>query len=368
MRTVSNCLDTVRSALRDVDDNQIVQVLHDIECVSRQAMSVMFDVIAEIESRGLAAREGFGSTARLVGAMLRLSAGEARMRTEQARLVGLRRSVIGEPLPAQLPATAAALTEGRIGTGQLRVIAETMTTLPASLPEPVRERAEADLAGYAADFDPRRLRTVAARLLAHLEPDGTAPSDHPAPAVPAHGELWLHPRRDGRLGLEGWLDAEHGAQLRSLIEQLATPRPHPDGTRDTRSVPARQAGALIALAERARAAGDFPTAAGEPPHLTVTLDWEALRREVGTATLDHGQQIAASQLRRLACDAAIIPVLLGGDGEPLDVGRAMRTVPRGIRRALVARDRAAPSPVVTRRRRCAPRITCGTGPTTARHR
>jgi len=31
-------------------------------------------------------------------------------------------------------------------------------------------------------------------------------------------------------------------------------------------------------------------------------------------------------------------VVLGGDSEPLDVGRATRTAPRGIRRALIARD------------------------------
>ncbi|MGH3833529.1 MAG: HNH endonuclease signature motif containing protein, partial [Pseudonocardiaceae bacterium] len=39
-----------------------------------------------------------------------------------------------------------------------------------------------------------------------------------------------------------------------------------------------------------------------------------------------------------ACDCKLIPVVLGGDSEPLDVGRAMRTVPLGIRRALAARD------------------------------
>lgn len=34
----------------------------------------------------------------------------------------------------------------------------------------------------------------------------------------------------------------------------------------------------------------------------------------------------------------LIPVVLGSASEPLDVGRAMRTAPRAIRRALVARD------------------------------
>jgi hypothetical protein len=42
--------------------------------------------------------------------------------------------------------------------------------------------------------------------------------------------------------LEGWLDAEHGTQVRALIEQLATRRPTTtDGVADTRTIPERQA-------------------------------------------------------------------------------------------------------------------------------
>lgn len=218
-----------------------------------------------------------------------------------------------------------------------------MAALPTSVPEPVRERAEADLAAHARDFDPRRLRIVAHRLLANLDPDGPEPADDPTPATPVRGELWLRDRRDGRLGLEGWLDPEHGSMVRGLIEQLASRRRSDGdsatgGVADERTTPARQADALIELCARARAADEFPTTGGEPPHVTVTIDWDALRIALGTATLDYGQQISAADARRLACDCKLIPVVLGGDGEPLDVGRAMRTVPLGIRRALIARD------------------------------
>jgi hypothetical protein len=48
--------------------------------------------------------------------------------------------------------------------------------------------------------------------------------------------------------------------------------------------------------------------------------------------------ISAATARRLACDCKPLPAVLGGDSEPLDIGRAQRTVPLGIRRALVARD------------------------------
>lgn len=309
VQEMSSCLDNLRARLNGLDDNGITQTLRDFETLSRKTHMLMLEAVAEAETRGIAAREGFGGTARLLASMLRLSATEARTRVEHAAAVGTRRTITGEALSPRLPATAAGLGAGAIGTAQLRLIAETMAALPTSVPEPVRERVEADLARYARDFDPRRLRTLAQRLVATLDPDGPEPAeDDPAPGAPVRGELWLRDRRDGRLGLEGWLDPEHGSMVRSLIEQLATPGRSPervtDGVAGNRSVAQRHADALIELCERARGADDFPATGGEPPHLTVTIDWDALRAAV----------------------------------EPLDVGRATRTAPLGIRRALIARD------------------------------
>lgn len=342
--TLSSGLDRVRAGLSGLDDAGVVQALRDIEAQLRTTQSVMLDLVAEVESRRIATRQGFGNTARLLAGMLHLSAAEARTRVEHAAMVGTRRTLTGETLAPQLPATAAALAAGQIGIGQLRVITETMASLPSSVPQPARDHAEADLAGYAQDFDPRRLRIIADRIIATLDPDGPEPDDAASPAAPVRGELRLRDRRDGRLGLEGWLDAEHGNHLRALIDQLAAHRPTTDGVADTRTIPARQADALLELCDRARATDDFPTTGGEPPHVTVTLDWDALRTSLGTATLDYGQLISATTARRIACDCKIIPVVLGGDGEPLDVGRAQRTVPPGIRRALVARDRGCSFP------------------------
>jgi hypothetical protein len=343
---LSDALEGVRGSLRGLDDKMITQALREVEVVSRKAQSVMLDLVAEIDSRGVAGRAGFGATQRLLASVLHLSMAEARMRVEHAGMVGARSTLSGETLPPRLPATAAALAAGEIGTGQLRVITETMTLLPASVPEPARERIEADLAGYAQDFDPRRLRIIARRLLDVVDPDGPEPAaEDPTPAIPVRGELWLRNRRDGSLGLEGWLDSEHASLVRGVIEQLAARRPtSPEGVPDERSVPQRQADALIELCQRARAEGEVPTTGGEPPHVTVTLDWDALRTGLGTAMLDYGQLISAAAARRIACDCKLIPVVLGGDSEPLDVGRAQRTVPLGIRRALVARDRGCSFP------------------------
>ncbi|HEX2300540.1 MAG TPA: DUF222 domain-containing protein, partial [Pseudonocardiaceae bacterium] len=204
VQALSECLDSLRASLPALGDNDVVQMLREVETLCRQAYSVMLDAIAETEARGIAAWEGFGSTARLVAATLRLSAAEARTRVEHAGLVGSRRGLTGQVLAPQAPATAAGLAAGQLGTGQLRIIAETLAALPPSVPERVRERVETDLAGYACDYDPRRLRLLANRMLANVDPDGTPPAENPGGATPVCGELWLRDRRDGRLGLEGW--------------------------------------------------------------------------------------------------------------------------------------------------------------------
>jgi hypothetical protein len=49
--------------------------------------------------------------------------------------------------------------------------------------------------------------------------------------------------------------------------------------------------------------------------------------------------IGRETVRRLACDAGIIPVVLGGEGEVLDQGRMERLFTRGQVRALWLRDR-----------------------------
>ncbi|MEJ2887856.1 HNH endonuclease signature motif containing protein [Actinomycetospora aeridis] len=77
--------------------------------------------------------------------------------------------------------------------------------------------------------------------------------------------------------------------------------------------------------------------------LTVTIDhrWlcEALAEQNGGfGTLDSGVTVDAATVRRWACDAEIVPVMLGAKSEPLDVGRRQRTATDAIRRALHLRD------------------------------
>jgi hypothetical protein len=60
--------------------------------------------------------------------------------------------------------------------------------------------------------------------------------------------------------------------------------------------------------------------------------------------LDSGDRVSPATVRRLACDAQILPIVLGGTGQVLDAGRARRLATGPLRRALVVRDRGCAFP------------------------
>jgi hypothetical protein len=81
------------------------------------------------------------------------------------------------------------------------------------------------------------------------------------------------------------------------------------------------------------------TSGGESPHITVTVDYETLKGQTERLPEIDGTPVTPVTVRRITCDAGIIPMVLGSDSEPLDVGRKTRTIPTAIRRALENRDR-----------------------------
>ncbi|QGF22516.1 HNH endonuclease signature motif containing protein [Raineyella fluvialis] len=101
----------------------------------------------------------------------------------------------------------------------------------------------------------------------------------------------------------------------------------------------RRADALVALAEAAALHGDAPLHGGDRPRVVVTIPEERLRDRAATGGLiATGERIAPADLRRLCCDADVLPVVLGGEGQVLDVGREHRLVTPPIRTALTVRD------------------------------
>jgi hypothetical protein len=99
--------------------------------------------------------------------------------------------------------------------------------------------------------------------------------------------------------------------------------------------------------------------------MVVTVPLRRAGRPAGTGTLDDGHRLNPAHVRRLACDAAIIPIVLGGDGQPLDVGRSRRLITGPLRRTLTARDHGCCFPACERPARWGGRHHTNIGPASA---
>jgi hypothetical protein len=143
-------------------------------------------------------------------------------------------------------------------------------------------------------------------------------------------------RRSGHAKVEGTLDLV-GAEvvdtaLTTMVESLGLPT--------DMAYTERRARALVGLARYYLDHQDQVTGRVGRPHVVVLVDLEVLEaRAGGSATLASGAVISGDAVRRLAEDANITRVITKGRSEPLDVGRATRSVPPAIAKAVIARDR-----------------------------
>ena len=107
----------------------------------------------------------------------------------------------------------------------------------------------------------------------------------------------------------------------------------------------RRADALAWMAERMFEPGDAPALAPDRHEFVVHVEAEVLADgRAGRCEIEHRTAIAAETARRLCCDAGIVTVVDGPNGEPLSVGRRTRSIPPAVRRALSSRDRGCRFP------------------------
>ena len=107
----------------------------------------------------------------------------------------------------------------------------------------------------------------------------------------------------------------------------------------------RRADALAWMAERVFEPGDAPALSPDRHEIVVHVEAEVLSNGgAGRCEIEHRTAIAAETARRLCCDAGIVPVVDGANGEPLSVGRRTRSIPPAVRRALSNRDRGCRFP------------------------
>ena len=236
----------------------------------------------------------------------------------------------GRALVDLLPATMAAWAAGDLGlehVGHIRRAVDGLSPAHTSCLDKA-------LAAAAKTVSPADLKDIAARLKEELAPD-TCEKDRDDKA--ASQSVHLSDVGDGGR-LDGDLDAESTAILRAALDKYMPP-PEP-GVKTSQ----RRATALIEMARQALDFGTGHPGGANKPHLIVSLSADQLADSLGVGYLPDRGTLPATDLRRLACDAKIIPIVLGSEGQPLDVGRTTRTIPPAIRVALNERDKGCRHP------------------------
>ena len=246
---------------------------------------------------------------------------------------------------------------GRVNTEQAEVIARALDALPADIPATVRAAAEQRLVDLAGHHDACDLRVLGDRVLDVVAPavaDAHEAARLAAEERAAARKTMLTMTPDGQGSVHGRFTVPelHAGMLRKQLLALvvhdkpalaSTPATAAEQGEGERPEPVKAAtavelgAALCELLERLDGSQVPEMSTGATVVVTMTL--ETLTGGLAAATLDTGDRIAAHTARRLACEAAIIPVVLDGRREVLDVGRRKRLFTRAQRIALATRDK-----------------------------
>ncbi len=314
------------------DAEALADRLRSLLIVMRSTEAEIGALLVEIESRGVLELFGYRSAARLLEHLADLPRAAADRVVKRAH--ALHPSCALDATPALAPATGVAALTGRLSTPMIDTIIDAVTHIPAEH----RNTAETDLLAFAADAGHKQVAALGARILAHLDPDGTAPDDT-EPTTPVR-ELSLRRKRTGTWELSGRLDDDTGTRASALLDALAERR----GADDFRSPQERYGDAFSDALDLALNSPELPAQAGERVHVMVAVSLTDLRSGLGTATLGDTGLISAADARVHACDCKLIPAVLGTASEPLNLGQARRLISPGLRRALFLRDRGCAFP------------------------
>ncbi len=140
-------------------DDELLAELRVLETRMRSTWAQMLSVVAEVDARGIAGKEGYGSTVELVRALARVTRGEARARVAAAGDVLPGRGLDGAPIAPRLPHTAAAVADHVIGSDEVAVIRSVLARIPGHIGADQRGEVEAELARHARTLDPGQLAT-----------------------------------------------------------------------------------------------------------------------------------------------------------------------------------------------------------------
>ncbi|QNN54008.1 HNH endonuclease signature motif containing protein [Nocardioides mesophilus] len=321
-----------------VGDDELAAALHDVVQLESRLRAFRLSLLHEADCRKLAEETAASGTAAWA-----------------AKLTGTTRGVMSgglwlvRVLNERYNLTRDAFAAGSINEKQVRVIVNAAEDMPEGVSQEDREAAEAGLVELAVDgTNARALRQRARRMLdrisrelADKQESGMLEKEEER----AEGETWLtlSDRGDGTFVGKFVIPELQGRMLQNFLERLTSPRrlsrnkageeiedDSVGGTFNGLNWSETLGMGFLELIEHLPEDGW----SGVNASLVVTIDLQHLRDGLAAAHLDTGVSVSAGQARRLACEAGLIPAVLGGRSEVLDLGRSMRLANLAIRRAI----------------------------------
>ncbi len=333
------CVETIGTALKSTADVQVTfmepaekrSALVELTRLEAQLASLKLRVL--VGSDDVALAEGARDVAALLTQHTRTDAGTNR-----------RDLALGQALDRRWGQVASALGLGEVNMAQAQVIAHAMDELPsAKLTAEILAAAEAQLVAQAAHFGPRELRVLGRRILDHVAPE--IGEQHEAEQLAAEErraerKTSLVSKRLGDGTTRITINVPDGVatRLHTYLEAYTSPRHQGAGEADRIPIDRKRGQAFCALME-AIDPRRTPAHGGDATTVIVTISLEDLRKDLGTGELGPSEKLSAAEVRRLACTAKIIPAVLDGKSEALDLGRASRLFKPAQRKAMIIRDR-----------------------------
>jgi hypothetical protein len=239
----------------------------------------------------------------------------------------------------------AAVRDGSVSPSLATAVMSELDRLVPLLREEAKQTVTTVLLDLGRTWGPAMMRRLRPRLLAE---HGLAPAARLSSPFVESGDLTEY---------QLLMTPEQAAALEAAIGPLSAPAPNDEtGERDLRPTGQRRVEALTEVCRCSSAADTHSTggadgAAGSASAVHVLVPLADLEARTGcgevlgsTAT---GAVLSPEVLRRIACDADLIPHVLGTAGEDLDLGRVVRLFTRAQRRRLLRRDRCCTHPGCT---------------------
>lgn len=342
MHPILGCADVVEAALKDVAglDPGFMRTSEKAEALRR--LSRLEGQLAGLRMRVMATAGEVAeeSADRSVATWL-----AAETRTEVRDRHG--ELVLARGLERRWTRLAAAVAEGSVNLPQARVIATALEDLPEQeVGAEGLAKAEEALVGYAATYGPRALRRLGRRILEVAAPEACEQAEGRAlereeGRAEAVASLTVRSLGDGTSRISGRVADAVADRLRAYLEAYTSPRHRAvvDADPGEPASPRRRLGQAFGAFLEAVDPARLPVHGGDATTVLVTIDLKTLQSELAGVGLVGEDPVSAGQVRRLACTAQIIPVVLGGESEVLDLGRSSRLFSPAQRKAMAVRDR-----------------------------